>query len=104
MSSRWTISLSVEQMYCCFSRLLHLLWSRLNEMLADACVAANSFTGIATNPKAIVAPALARRFHALGAPGRQRDPRGVPRALRPPAPQHRPGTVPVHRAGVHGHH
>src|SRR5215471_10744761 len=59
MSSRWTISLSVGQMYCCLSRVLHFLCSRLNETPADAWVAANSFTGIETRPNETVAPAIA---------------------------------------------
>src|SRR5215471_7464234 len=59
MSSRWTISLSVGQMYCCLSRVLHFLWSKLNDTPADACVAANSFTGIETRPNETVAPAIA---------------------------------------------
>ena len=37
----------------------HFLCSRLNETLADACVAAKSFTGIETSPKETVAPAIA---------------------------------------------
>src|SRR6478736_3352922 len=59
MSSRLTISLSVGQMYCCFRRVLHFLCSRLNETPADACVAANSLTGIETRPNETVAPAIA---------------------------------------------
>src|SRR3954466_6448483 len=59
MSSRWTISLSVGQMYCCLSRVLHFLCSRLKDTLADAWVAANSFTGIDTSPNDTVAPAIA---------------------------------------------
>src|SRR4029078_4783227 len=43
----------------CFSRLFRFLWSRLKETLADACVAANSFTGIETSPNEMVAPAIA---------------------------------------------
>ena len=60
MSSRGTISSSFGQMYCCFTRVPHVLWTMLKEIRDLDSAVAYSFTGNETNPNEIVDVAMGR--------------------------------------------
>src|SRR3954471_14036074 len=61
ISSRGTTSsLSLGQMYCCFTRDPHFLWSMLKETLAFDSADEKICTGTDTRPKEIVAVAIFR--------------------------------------------
>src|SRR3989475_10192907 len=55
VSSRSTISPSLEQMYCCFKRDPSFPWSMLKEIAADGSPVENIFTGTETRPNDRVA-------------------------------------------------
>src|SRR5215510_9440445 len=61
MSSLGTTTLSsFGQMYCCLTREPHLACSMLKEIAEELLAAENSFTGMDTRPKEMVAVPIAR--------------------------------------------